>query len=332
MKPVTTDITVLKNLIAIRLDVNIWSARKKLTPADFVTPDLPPESLASLGCKKVCNPEDLRIFGTLKARAIATLDRHGVRFLGCWVIPEAACRLVIDALDKISADFTVAKDDFLGRYDDAIRDWIGQNPGWEKLISSSLVKADTVRDRLAFAWQMFKIVPPKAGKLDAGGPLRDAVTNLGNTLFGEIAKVADEAWHKSFAGKVDVSAKAVSPLRGLRHKLASMSFIEPRVASVVDLIDEALNAIPEKGPIAGANLIMLQGLVCLLRDPGALVEHGQKIIDGQKPEDALRTLVALPAPIMLPKGEEDESEDDDESQFADLGHEPMPQIDSLGLW
>lgn len=62
---IPTDITVLKQLIALRLDVNIWSARKKLTPADFGTLDLPPEKLASLGSKKVCNPEDLRVFATL---------------------------------------------------------------------------------------------------------------------------------------------------------------------------------------------------------------------------------------------------------------------------
>lgn len=79
---IPTDITVLKQLTALRLDVNIWSARKKLTPADFGTLDLPPEKLASLGSKKVCNPEDLRVFATLKARAISLLDRHGIRFLG----------------------------------------------------------------------------------------------------------------------------------------------------------------------------------------------------------------------------------------------------------
>jgi hypothetical protein len=91
--PMSTDITVLKQLTAIRLDVNIWSARKKLTPADFGTSNLPPESIASLGSKKVCNPEDLRVFGALKARAVALLDRHGVRFLG-GCDPETATSVV----------------------------------------------------------------------------------------------------------------------------------------------------------------------------------------------------------------------------------------------
>ena len=330
-----TDIVVLKQLTAIRLDVNIWSARRKLTPADFVTPDLPPEHLASLGSKKVCNPEDLRVFATLKARAIAVLDRHGVRFLGGWVIPETATRLVIESLETIGADFTTAKEAFLGRYDQAIRDWIGQNPGWEKLIAGSLVGIDTVRARLGFAWQMFKIVPPKrVGKTEADRPLLDAVAGLGTTLFGDVAKVADEAWHKSFAGKMEVSAKALSPLKALRHKLAGLSFVEPRVSPVVDLLDAALASLPDKGPIAGGDLVMLQGLVCLLRDPAALVEHGQKIIDGQTPEDALHGLVALPIGNPSTPFPDDEDPEDEESPFAEGDLQPSgePQIDSLGLW
>lgn len=331
-QPASTDIKVLKDLTVLRLDVNIWSARKKLTPADFGTPDLPPEKLASLGSKKVCNPEDLRIFGTLKSRAISLLDRHGVRFLGGWAIPETSTQTVIDALEKIAADFTTAKDAFLGRYDEAIREWIKDNPGWELLISGSLVSVDTVRARLGFAWQMFKIVPPrKAGKADAGRPLLDAVTSLGSTLFGEVAKVADEAWHKTFAGKMEVSCKAMSPLRGLRQKLAGLSFVEPRVASVVDLLDAALEQVPDKGPITGADLVMVQGLVCLLRDPVAVVEHGQKIIDGQSPDDALRNLVAVPpANTPVPIDNDDFPDDDDAAPF--IGGDPASHLDSLGLW
>ena len=283
----------------------------------------------------MCNPEDLRVFATLKARAIALLDRHGVRFLGGWVIPESATRMVIESLETIGADFTTAKDAFLGRYDQAIRDWISQNPGWEKLIAGSLVGIDTVRARLGFAWQMFKIVPPKkVGKTEVERPLLDAVASLGNTLFGEVAKVADEAWHKSFAGKVDVSSKALSPLRGLRIKLAGLSFVEPRVTPVVDLLDAAMASLPDKGPIAGSDLVMLQGLVCLLRDPAALVEHGQKILEGQTPDDTLRGLVALPIGNPSTPFPDDEEQEEEESPFAegDLPPSDEVKIDSLGLW
>jgi hypothetical protein len=319
-----TDITVLKHLTAIRLDVMIWSARRKLSAADLANADLPPENVASLGAKKVCNPEDLRVFATLKARAVALLDRHGVRFLSGWMIPETAIKAVNGALETIAADFITAKEDFLGRYDQAVRDWIGQNLGWEALIAGATVPADMVRARLGFGWQMFKIAPPR--KADVGQGLRDAVTSLGQTLFGEVARAADDAWQKSFAGKLEASAKALSPIRTLRAKLAGLTFVEPRVAPVVDLLDAALTVLPGKGPISGANLVMAQGLVCLLRDPAALVDHGQKIIDGHDPDRMVRELVALPSSVPVAIA-------DDEDMEGDIPfHDPMPAIDSLGLW
>ena len=83
------NVTVLDRLLAVNLDIHIWSARKKLVPLDLNGAELPPEDLASLGSKRVCDPEDLKIFGTLKARAANLLERNGVRFLSGWAIPEA---------------------------------------------------------------------------------------------------------------------------------------------------------------------------------------------------------------------------------------------------
>ncbi len=52
----TTNITVLQQLLVVNLDVHIWSARKKLTAVDLSDTNLPPEELASLGSKRICNP------------------------------------------------------------------------------------------------------------------------------------------------------------------------------------------------------------------------------------------------------------------------------------
>jgi len=75
-------------------------------------------------------------------------------------------------------------------------------------------------------------------------------------------------------------------------------------------------------------------LVCLLRDPLAVVEHGQKIIDGQSPEDALRSLLALPSsgPALNIGSPDDDAADDDAAPFACPADMSTPQFDSLGLW
>ena len=50
------DITVLDRLLVVNLDIPVWTARKKLVALDLGGAELPPEGLASLGSKRVCNP------------------------------------------------------------------------------------------------------------------------------------------------------------------------------------------------------------------------------------------------------------------------------------
>ncbi|SOB58973.1 conserved protein of unknown function [Pseudodesulfovibrio profundus] len=318
-----TDITALDNLMALNLDVNIWTARKKLTPADFGGASLPPEELASLGSKKICNPQELRIFGTLKARAVNLLDRIGIRFLGGWAIPEDKADDIVSELTAIRDDFLAAKEQFLYRYDEAVRDWISQHPGWESLIGSSTVSADYVRSRIGFKWQLFKLLPPTDDAVHQG--LQDEVKDLGGTLFNEVAKAATDTWKRCFEGKDKVTHKALSPLRSIHTKLAGLSFVEPRVVPVVDLLDTAFTRVPTRGYIHGSALVMLQGVVSLLRDPATLVAHGQKILDGNEANDILAGLVADTIPA-LPETES--------TPKTDFVPEPIHQhqIDSHGLW
>jgi len=316
----TTDITVLKSLIALRLDVNIWSARKKLTAADFGDANLPPETLASLGFKKICSPEDLKIFATLKARAVNMLDRIGVRFLGGWAVPESRIKDIMDDLDLIAMEFDSAKNNFLNSYHQAVRDWIDRNAEWSDLITRSVVDIDTVRKRFGFHWQVYQVAPPKKSSAAHGqGQLDDAISGLGNTLFAEIAKAADETWSKSYVGKTEVSQKALSPLRTIRDKLSGLSFIEPRVMPMVRLIDEGLKLAPNRGVIRNSELLTLQGLVCLLRDPEAMTEHAQAIIDGQSSGDILGALLSRPQ----------STETNTSQHFIET---PPPSLNSLGLW
>lgn len=317
-----TDITVLDNLMALNLDVNIWTARKKLTPTDFGGAELPPEELASLGSKKICNPQELRIFGTLKARAVNLLDRTGVRFLGGWAIPEDKADDIVSELNVIRDNFLSAKEQFLNRYDEAVRDWISQHPGWESLIGSSTVSADYVRSRIGFKWQLFKLLAPTDGAVHQG--LQDEVKDLGGTLFDEVAKAATDTWHRCFEGKDKVTHKALSPLRSIHGKLAGLTFVEPRVVPIVDLLETAFKRVPSRGYIHGNALVMLQGVVSLLRDPVTLVAHGQKILNGKNANEILTGLVADTIPLMSEKSAS-------KTEFI-LDSAPQHSIASHGLW
>ena len=287
-----TEPKVLKCLLAVNLDVNIWSARRKLQPNDFAHSQLPPEKLASLGSKRICSPDELRIFGTLKARAVSLLDKSGVRFLGGWAIPEKKAAEIVKGIEAIQEDFNQAKKSFMARYDQAIQDWIGNNPGWEQMIATSVVSADYVSKRIAFNWQVFKVVNPTGRKKDVlETGLQSEVGNLGGKLFDEVAKTAKDAFNKSFVNKSMITRKALSPLKNIQQKLSDLSFIEPRVAPVASLIETAIAKIPGRGAIQGNDLLLFQVLLVNLSDPAAITKYAQEIIDGRSKEDILAGLI-----------------------------------------
>ncbi|WP_302456259.1 DUF3150 domain-containing protein [Bilophila wadsworthia] len=259
----TTDITVLDHLVVVNLDIHIWTARKKLVPLDLGGAELPPEDLASLGSKRICNPEDLRTFGTLKARAVNLLERNGIRFLSGWAVPETRIDAISIELAAIRDEFIAAKESFLQRYDQSVGDWIAKHPQWASIIAGSTVSEEYVRSRMDFRWQMFRVNAPNTGALQ--DDLQHDVDALGTTLFDEVAKAVAEAWHRCYAGKTEITRKALSPLKSIYDKLIGLTFVEPRVAPVAELLDTAFRSIPKRGAIKGSMLIMLQGLVSLLQ-------------------------------------------------------------------
>jgi hypothetical protein len=321
-----TEPTVLKSILAVNLDVNIWSARRKLQPGDFVHSELPPEKLASLGSKRICSPAELKVFGTLKARAVSLLDKSGVRFLGGWAIPEAKAADIVKALDLVAEEFKIAKDKFMKNYDQAVQNWIKENPGWEKIIATSVVNADYVASRIAFNWQVFKVVNPigrKKALLETG--LQTEVSNLGGTLFDEIAKEARNAFNRSFMSKSMITRKALSPLKNIQQKLHDLSFIEPKVAPVASLIQSALDKIPGRGAISGTTLLMLNGLLTLLNDTSALATYAQEIIDGRSNNDTVLDALVKPEKA---KKEPKSKKPEDKKQVKN----PSSKLESYGLW
>ena len=344
MTQLVSDIRILENLLALNLNVSLWSARRKMSQEDLGGAELPPEDLASLGSKRIADPENLKVFGTLKARAFNYLDRHGVRFMSGWAIPEEKAGEIVQELLNIRAEFQKEKEAFLAGYDQNVQAWIEKHHQWGEIIRNSLVGPDYVRARMDFRWQLYKVAPleqhaDNTAVLEAG--LAEEVQGLGGTLFDEVAKSADDIWRRVYHGKTEVTHKALSPLRTLHAKLTGLSFVEPHVAPVADIVQAALLRMPKKGNITGTDLLLLQGLVCLLKDSTALVGHAQKVVEGYGPAFVLDALLAGPGVIPELGGNSMHIDgvvggDDDEPILPDISVAdsalPHPAIPSLGLW
>jgi hypothetical protein len=325
-----TKIDILDQLVVVNLNVRIWSARRKLMPEDLGNADLPPEDLASLGSKRICDPEELKFFTTLKARAVSLLERGGVRFLNGWAIPAERMEAISNELSTVRDEFGIARDKFLLRYDQAVQEWIGKHPQWASIIAGSVVSEEYVRSRMDFRWQIFRIVPPESNGLQ--DDLRNDIDNLGNTLFAEVAAAATEAWHRCYAGKAEVTRKALSPLKSIHEKLVGLSFMEPRIGPVADLLQTAFDNIPKRGAINGGTLIMLQGLVSLLRNPADLLEHADTMLAGRRgSQDILEGFIGAGVSVSQGKTQAD-SDADEEPRFVEEPPVSLPVLESCGLW
>lgn len=344
MTALQSDIRILDNLLALNLNISLWSARKKMTPEDLGAAELPPEDLASLGSKRVADPASLKVFSTLKSRAFSFMDRHGVRFMSGWAIPEDKAGSIVDELISIREEFLQAKTDFLADYDRSLEAWITRHQEWASIIRNSIVSSDYVRGRMEFRWQLYKVAPLEQHEnsqavLEAG--LAEEVVNLGETLFGELSRSAEDIWKRVYAGKTEVTHKALSPLKTLHAKLTGLSFVEPHVAPVADIIMSALDRMPRRGVISGADLLLLQGLVCLLKDSHSLIAQAQGVINGAS---AGSVLDGIMSPDLSGNPEMDNGNDmaaaaspDCPSEMDDSAPDiatPLPrtEIPSMGLW
>ena len=134
------EIETLSKLLLVGLDVNIWSGRKKLRIEDLGPGvDLPPAELASLGSKRIMDPEQIKRFDNLKRRAHRLLESEGVRFLGGYGIPNDAAPAIAKELDDIQREFNVEIKSFLDNYDSNFDGSCGSGlPGGERHLAGSV--------------------------------------------------------------------------------------------------------------------------------------------------------------------------------------------------
>ncbi|MFZ1539329.1 MAG: DUF3150 domain-containing protein, partial [Chromatiaceae bacterium] len=260
---------ITDRITLVLLTIGIWSGRKKLRAEDLkLGTEVPPEDLVSLGSKRVCDPEPLKVFYRLKKGAERACLQGGTRFLGGFAIPNDRAETLADELDKLKGEFEDEAGTFLQSYDQGLEDWIVQHPQWEAAIRRAIEPANVVGGRLRFGYQLIQIAPA-----DKPGTLEEEVSSLGDGIFAEVAQIARDL-DEAFLGKDVLRRTALSTYRRIREKLDCLSFVDQRIQPIVDTIDDWFRRLPDKGPIAGGIFNEGWALATILGDPDKLARHG----------------------------------------------------------
>ncbi len=286
---------MLDRLRVVKIDAHIWGGRKKLRKEDLILADgsvLPPEDLASLGSKKIADPQELAVFNRLKKEAERICLKVGTRFLGGIAIPEGSLASIQAELERIASNFQRARDDFLSRYDQTIEDWVAKHPEFAPVIRRAVDPVEVVAAGLHFDYVIFRVSHPIADSVSdsetIGGEETDSsslghsldrkVGSLSDTLFREIAQEANELLESSLLGRQSVTRKALSPFKRIRDKLDGLAFLDHRVHPVVQTLDDLLGRVPKSGPLEGAYLQEVFATALVLSDAQRIKRHGEGLL------------------------------------------------------
>lgn len=257
---------ILNQIVVIMLNISLWSGRKKLRPEDLAAngieaDKLPPGTLASLGTKRIIAPEALNPFTALKKEAERICLAKGVRFLGGFAIPKENIDDLVKELKEIKQRFQEAKDSLLKDYNKEVNKWIAENPPeWATVIRAVIEPVSTIDQALHFNFAPVVVGSPE-GMEDENEGLDEETDGLLGQLFHEIRMQAKTAFEASYIGRKEVTRKALRPIMSMKDKLQGLSFLDPEIAEAIQGIEQVMAKVPKTGPITGADLDMIAGLV-----------------------------------------------------------------------
>lgn len=264
--------TVVNNSGCVHLDVSIWSARARLRREDIPDADkLPPEDLATMGSKRLFDPAKMRIFNTLKARALCGLDKMGVRFLGGWLMHEDKMDKANQMLEGVASEFNAAVQDFLASYDAETEEWLKAFPQWAGILRNALPSKDALRGKFKFHWQLFKVEPIAVATTSNGNNLGATIGCLGDTALEEVAGMIRDIYEEVFKGKATVTRKSLRPVRTVLQKLDGLSYLHSDVGAAHAFLRDAFMSVDDTEKLKNPDIVrMFSGLLSAMSSAEAI--------------------------------------------------------------
>ena len=300
------------DLVCVMLDVHIWSGRRHLEKTDLVhaNPEfskLPEKELANLGSVKICDPEDIKAFQTIKGKAERALRRAGLPILGAIGIPHDKFPAVHDELVKLQVEFTSLVNAFIGAYDQRLSDWkikhTLDNPGWTHLFNE-IPTATHVAGRISFDFHPYRISAPADDMSpELNARYETQMKGLKGELLAEVAAEATTLMTDCLMGKERltgvvkrreyVTQKTLGPLKRAVAKLQDFKFLDPTIGPLADFIEGTINSLPPAGQIEGASLVKVWNLARMLSNPFEASEIAAQASEGASADSLFSVITSV---------------------------------------
>lgn len=222
--------------------VKQWHGARVMHEQDFGTAaQLPPKAVTkNLGAKYVVDPGSLKPFVTIRKRIFTVVQAAGIPFLGGYAIPTDKVKEVKTALEAHVAEYEAAKADFVANYKNNVHNWALQHPEFQDQILESALSAETVGAKISASYLVGKL-SALAGE---EAQMEQEVEDLMTPILEEASEAAAEANKVFVFGKTEANYKLKERLVKIVSKLESWSFINGRLAEIVNVVLPIVKSLP----------------------------------------------------------------------------------------
>jgi hypothetical protein len=258
----------------------------------------PPKKLYSEGGFNTIHSDLFNPFDTCKKAAIRYMEESLLLVGDSYGTSEAKAEAVGKRLDAFEAEFQKLAVDLRPQFQKLQQDHLDANPGWESVIKELAPSEQEFFDGMHFSWSAKVIGAPKSPSLQKG--FQATAGNLFTTLCTEVASTAQKVF-ESLTGKEKLKAgnTVIERLSTLVGKLEGISFIDPRVQPLGQLVKEAIAGIPLGIALSQEKIMHLLGLCSLLKDEASLVQYGEGLLSGQMTTSGIIGAFAKPGVVTV---------------------------------
>lgn len=300
----------LNEMVIVHLDNSCWTGRAKLKRSELLRvsdADLPPETLTSLGHKKIFDPAALTPFGSIRRRMERRCEEAGVRFLSGYAVPQSQFDALALDLDQMVHEAENLKTKFLAEYEKTCNEWVAEHQQWgDSLIRNALVPRADVATRIRFGWNAIKLAPAAPSHASEDETTQMVATSLREQVFTDVCIRAGKVV-KRLDENVETTQAGLDSVRKLQSKIESLKFLDRGLQPLIDEIETVLGEMPKTGKIVGTPYKVLTGLMRLLASRTAIDDFVASasnrpkaspslvdVADDQPPASTQPTLKAVP--------------------------------------
>ncbi|RWR30571.1 DUF3150 domain-containing protein [Sinirhodobacter populi] len=263
---------LLKNIVLVMPMFSVWSGSGKLEPSDFTNvdaDDLPPETVAKLGLKRLINRDALSPFTRLRARADRLCEEYGTRFMGGFAIPEDYAPVVAQKLADLVSEFNTELDTFLRNYDKLINDWVVANPDMAQQILRAVKPRDQIKRRFNACYAIAEV----------NGSAHDhtnSMVQVADGLFDSFLKTLIDRSVPLLTAKNgtlnDTFRSSVrNSLQSIADKIERFAFLDPSKGGMMVLASKIRASVVGEGTIRGEDFMRVWNTIQPLKSADAFV-------------------------------------------------------------